>query len=309
MTGSFSEESLAKFAELANQTQAADFAEGEDTYDFTRCVRPDGSFYGTRGKCRKGSETGAKEVPTKPTSRSEKVEDLRAKVKEAKAGGATRGQLAGLRGDLQGQERMRKIEELAKKAGKTPDEVIEERQAAADKKIKARIAERYPQVASKPKPKGGLGTKPETPEEKAQLRAEVNKLGRKPSQLKPEEKAAAAKRRGGPHAQALVESRGAWKDQEAVVKERKTELDRLTRALKIAEKAVKENRSKETVARYKLAQRAVAQQERFHAKAEKDLQQLQRQTSRLAKRNERAQMTPAQRKQTREVEARIREMG
>lgn len=29
------------------------------SYDFTRCVRPDGSVYGTRGKCKKGSE-GAK---------------------------------------------------------------------------------------------------------------------------------------------------------------------------------------------------------------------------------------------------------
>ena len=32
-----------------------------DTFDFTRCERSDGSFYGTGGKCRQGSETGAKE--------------------------------------------------------------------------------------------------------------------------------------------------------------------------------------------------------------------------------------------------------
>lgn len=30
-------------------------------YDFTRCQRPDGSFYGTKGNCRKGSEVGPKE--------------------------------------------------------------------------------------------------------------------------------------------------------------------------------------------------------------------------------------------------------
>lgn len=63
MNGHFSEEALRHFAELAAQTQAADFSEG-DTYDFTRCVRPDGSAYGTGGKCRKGTE-GAKEIEEK----------------------------------------------------------------------------------------------------------------------------------------------------------------------------------------------------------------------------------------------------
>lgn len=298
MNGAFSEESLAKFAELANQTQAADFAEGEDTYDFTRCVRPDGSFYGTRGKCRKGSETGAKELPEPRTEGGAKrratAEGKKAKKAASRAAAAE------------------KIKAHAARNRAFKDELLKIRdqmKGASAEEQNRLIEEASKRAAARQKPKGGLGTKPETPEEKAQLRAEVNKLGRKPSQLKPEEKAAAAKRRGGPHAQALVESRGAWKDQEAVVKERKTELDRLTRALKIAEKAVKENRTKETVARYKLVQRAVAQQERFHAKAEKDLLRLQRQTSRLAKRNERAQMTPAQLKQAREMDRRIREMG
>lgn len=31
------------------------------SYDFTRCVRPDGSVYGTRGKCRRGTEASAPE--------------------------------------------------------------------------------------------------------------------------------------------------------------------------------------------------------------------------------------------------------
>lgn len=33
----------------------------EDTFDFTRCQRPDGSTYGSRGKCRKGTEVSAEE--------------------------------------------------------------------------------------------------------------------------------------------------------------------------------------------------------------------------------------------------------
>lgn len=33
-----------------------------DAWDFARCQRKDGTYYGTSGKCRKGSEVGAKEV-------------------------------------------------------------------------------------------------------------------------------------------------------------------------------------------------------------------------------------------------------
>ena len=57
MFGSFSEESLVEFTKLASQKHSTDFSEG-GTYDFTRCVRSDGSVYGTSGKCRKGKETG-----------------------------------------------------------------------------------------------------------------------------------------------------------------------------------------------------------------------------------------------------------
>jgi hypothetical protein len=55
MEGTFSEGALLQFVNLVSQTQSADFSEGE-TYDFTRCVKPDGKAYGTRGKCRKGTE-------------------------------------------------------------------------------------------------------------------------------------------------------------------------------------------------------------------------------------------------------------
>ena len=88
MHGSFSEEALEQFAQLANQTQAADFAEG-DLYDFTRCVRPDGSAYGTRGKCRKGSEAGPAEKREGTGARGgrEAVEKART---EGQKGGALR---------------------------------------------------------------------------------------------------------------------------------------------------------------------------------------------------------------------------
>ena len=58
MNGSFSEEALLRFSELAAQSQSANFSEG-GTYDFTRCVRPNGTAYGTDGRCRKGTEGAA----------------------------------------------------------------------------------------------------------------------------------------------------------------------------------------------------------------------------------------------------------
>jgi hypothetical protein len=62
MKGSFSDEALLQYSELVAQKAPADFAEG-DTYDFTRCVRADGTFYASSGKCRKGSEAGPREKP------------------------------------------------------------------------------------------------------------------------------------------------------------------------------------------------------------------------------------------------------
>lgn len=57
MYGTFSRESLEAFSKLAAESQGLSFREsGENSYDFTRCVRPDGSSYGTGGKCRKGTE-------------------------------------------------------------------------------------------------------------------------------------------------------------------------------------------------------------------------------------------------------------
>jgi hypothetical protein len=60
--GGFPEDVLKLYAQMAAEKQGIDFSEGE-TYDFARCIRPDGSSYGTRGKCRKGTEAGPSEKP------------------------------------------------------------------------------------------------------------------------------------------------------------------------------------------------------------------------------------------------------
>lgn len=46
----------------ANFSESLEFSEDTESYDFARCQRPDGSFYGTSGQCRKGKESGAKEA-------------------------------------------------------------------------------------------------------------------------------------------------------------------------------------------------------------------------------------------------------
>jgi len=136
----------------------------DGTYDFTTCERPNGSRYGTGGKCRKGTEVSAEEKSAinqladllpegekildssgkshtaGATPRDNKIESLRNKIKEAQAAGESRrGILSRLRHDLQGEERMRKIEEKAKESGKSVDEIIKERNAVSQGKLKARI--------------------------------------------------------------------------------------------------------------------------------------------------------------------------
>ena len=64
MLGSFNQKSLELFQEAMSESMFSDFSEGE-FYDFTTCIRPDGSAYGTGGKCRKGTEGTAKEKGVK----------------------------------------------------------------------------------------------------------------------------------------------------------------------------------------------------------------------------------------------------
>ena len=71
--GSFSEEALTKFNQLCSSS--VNFAEGE-TYDFVRCIMPDGEVYGTTTQCKQGKplpEGGkAKEKEKKPPASAKK---------------------------------------------------------------------------------------------------------------------------------------------------------------------------------------------------------------------------------------------
>ena len=70
MFGTFSEESLADYSKLISQ-KAQNYTEVA-TYDFTRCVRPDGSAYGTAGQCRSGVESSARVPFHDPKNRGSK---------------------------------------------------------------------------------------------------------------------------------------------------------------------------------------------------------------------------------------------
>lgn len=63
---------LIRLAKVARKIEKDDFTE----YDFTRCQRPDGTFYGTSGKCRKGFEVGAKDEKSRKPSLFEQGDDV-----------------------------------------------------------------------------------------------------------------------------------------------------------------------------------------------------------------------------------------
>lgn len=215
----FTEEALAAAKALA----ALKYSENEEdqlrfseAYDFARCQRPDGSFYGTSGQCRKGKETGAKaEEPKK--AQAPKAKATSAGVKETAA------------------------------------------------KMKANRA-------------AYLGEK-------------------------------AAKAEAGPRASQLKELKAAWKDREAVVKERKAELDRVDRAFKMQQKKVKEEPTKENKNRLKLVRTALINEERAYNRAEREAEKAAKAWQRLNKRNEREKMSPSQRKEAARIDRLIRELG
>jgi len=56
-----------------NFSENLEFSEDTESYDFTTCQRPDGSFYGTSGQCRKGKESSAKEAAPAKQKAAEKT--------------------------------------------------------------------------------------------------------------------------------------------------------------------------------------------------------------------------------------------
>jgi hypothetical protein len=67
MRGGFSEESLDLYQSLVQlYTESGEDYEG--VYDFTRCIRPDGSIYGTKGRCTPPNKPAPEGAPEQPES-------------------------------------------------------------------------------------------------------------------------------------------------------------------------------------------------------------------------------------------------
>jgi hypothetical protein len=125
MNSHISEEALEQYLALVEEKFGTNFSE-EEAYDFTRCVRPDGSSYGTRGKCRKGSETGPAE-----------------KGKADARGAKTKTPSAQEIGKMREQARFEEYLKVHKQMlGKSPEEqrrIEAEANARADKRVKKEL--------------------------------------------------------------------------------------------------------------------------------------------------------------------------
>jgi hypothetical protein len=155
MLGGFSEEALQLF-QLAASEQSYEFSESEGTYDFTRCMRADGSFYGTRGSCKKGSAAGAKEKEAPKTEggrkRSATAAAKAAGAAERKAAGAAKRSATAGRARLL-QEELEKVKDKMRGAdSETQNRLLKEASAAADKRHAAGEGAKTKTEGAAPKP-------------------------------------------------------------------------------------------------------------------------------------------------------------
>ena len=123
----------------------------QEALDFARCQRADGSYYGTGGVCRQGTEAGAKEKEAKSSgggggggSSVAEVKALDKKAKEAnkKADAAEKAwRKAGAKPGAQ-QKEVRRLDKEAKAADKAADKAAKglAKMRSQDEKLKAASA-------------------------------------------------------------------------------------------------------------------------------------------------------------------------
>ena len=182
MKGHFSEESLSQFVKLAYAETSQNFSE-EDFFSFTRCVRPNGTAYGTGGKCRKGTEEASQEK--KAIDELGSMLPKGEKIVDSKGGLHTAG--GGSRGPVDHEARIAK-HDAAHEAAKTAHAAskaalaahrgrdaqsrakkqqlayehqrnTERLETAADRLIRAKIAGKKSEDAAKPKAPAGSDLK------------------------------------------------------------------------------------------------------------------------------------------------------
>ena len=107
--------------------------EALEALDFARCQRPDGSFYGTGGMCRKGSPAGAKEKEA-PKGRTKKESTLEStKEQKARRTGEVKEKQAEVRAADKVAKQADKKANADDKAFQKASKVADKAKAAADK--------------------------------------------------------------------------------------------------------------------------------------------------------------------------------
>jgi hypothetical protein len=119
--GGFTDEALEAYQKAVAEKEGVEFSE-EGTYDFTTCIRPDGSAYGTGGTCRKGTEGEArKQARTDMVKQRHEVAQLNKAREEAAAGGDKKAAADARRQHIDAKnklkELMRRHEDLRKESG------------------------------------------------------------------------------------------------------------------------------------------------------------------------------------------------
>lgn len=170
MFGSFTEQALRDYAELARQKAKGnradeDQSEYSEAWDFTTCLRPDGSLYGiSRGKCRKGSEVSRAEVQRQREAAKTPKQKQREKIQKRGEAALKRNRaeeiLKGLQGEGQrerkagerrakrdhvGPQRIDQLQNVLGKAQRTADRLRERRarlgkDSELGKRLDSRIA-------------------------------------------------------------------------------------------------------------------------------------------------------------------------
>ena len=175
----------------------------EQHFDFGRCQRADGSFYGTAGVCRKGTATGAKEKSaTKSKSGGSKAEskssggssvadvkalDRKAKEANKKADAAEKAwRKAGAKPGAQ-QKEVRRLDKEAKAADRAADKAAKglAKMRKQDEKLKAAQAtvNRQLKTAKGDRAKALRGKRADIEEARTKLRYQMKGLGGGQSKL------------------------------------------------------------------------------------------------------------------------------
>lgn len=314
-----------------------------EAYDFARCQRPDGSFYGTSGQCRKGTEAGAAPAREGTGARGGRMaaEQARAEGKKGKAIRAARAEgakaaVAAARAEggrkitannertraMRAQiEKDREAMRAEMKNAKTDAErgrIIEKYQRRMSAAAERVAAEKAGRTASQLTPKEQAARAERQKANEANRQAQAGAADAQRRRLKTDfrrEVAAGAAKRAAADAkreerrQRDNELRGMIRDKMADQRGRKGELDRLERAYKDQARKVKAEPTKEGKARLKEVARQLREQERFFNRGERELEKMGRERIRIAQQNERERMTPAQRAEAARVRKIIKERG